>query len=555
MMYLLIANLSLCLLIGGYALFLRNLTFFQWNRVYLLTSLALSYLLPLLYFFDLNYFREISNNLVAVQFQGSEMIYLEEVVIGGATSTSKLDVLTIVYVIGCIVVLLLWGFRIFKIIQLSRMPEMSKGSFSFFNYVFVKPDSNHYDEIQKHEFVHVRQKHSYDLLFLELIRVFNWFNPVFIYLRRELKFQHECIADQICGESDKSNYARLLLAQAMDVPVSILTHEFANVSLLKKRINMLFKNRSKKRSKLLYTVIIPCLAFVVTMTLATHPTISKQLDEENLIDMLMPASTTQSELFTQVSDTTEEDVVFFETEILAEPEGGIDAFRKWIGQNYVYPEEAISNRVHGRAEVSFIVEKDGSLSDFKIVRNLGYGVGEELVRILQKSEKWKPAIQNGVPVRLAYTFPLELRTNGERAKSKEISPVTVMGYDFKAEESAAKKDENREPRITLKGRSSSDIDQAPEPIEGMAKFRLWVGQNYVYPQEAIDAGVKGTIQISFDVEEDGTLTNFKILKDLSYGTGEAAIDVLRKSGKWKAATKDGKAVKTSFTLPITINLE
>lgn len=557
-MYLLIANLSLCLMIGVYVLFLKNLTFFQWNRIYLLSALGLSYLLPLLHFIDLNRFKQISNSLITVSLPANDVIYLEEVVIGGPSASSGIDILTVIYFAGCAVVFTLWMFRVLRIRRLYKNGSTGTGSFSFFNYVYVDPGLDHHDEVLAHEHVHVRQKHSYDIFFVEWLRIFSWFNPVFIYLRRELKFQHECIVDQICGEENKSVYAELLLAHAMDVPVSVLTHEFANASVLKKRITMLFKNRSKKRSKLLYSAIVPCLVLVLSMILIIHPSISKQLEEEDLVDMMFRADQSGAEAIVQTQDTTE-DFVFYETDVLAEPERGIDAFRKWLGNNYAYPAEAIENHVYGRVEVSFIVEKDGSLSSFKINRDLGYGTGDALVRVLKKSAKWKPAIQNGKAVRLAYTLPLDLQTFGGESKSKEISPVTIIGYSTAGrsvqQESPQKEEEATPPaRLTLKGDSVSGLDRNPEPSMGLQEYRIWVGQNYVFPQEAIDAGVKGTIQVAFDIETDGTLNNVKVIKDLGHGTGKAALDVINKSEKWKPGMKDGKAVKTAFALPITLNL-
>lgn len=101
-------------------------------------------------------------------------------------------------------------------------------------------------------------------------------------------------------------------------------------------------------------------------------------------------------------------VDFRAMEIPPEPHGGINAFRTWIGNNYRYPDAASSAGVKGAVEVSFVVERDGSLTDIKVVRDLGYGTGQEAVRLLQRAAKWKPGVQNGRPVRVAYTLPIRL---------------------------------------------------------------------------------------------------------------------------------------------------
>ena len=84
------------------------------------------------------------------------------------------------------------------------------------------------------------------------------------------------------------------------------------------------------------------------------------------------------------------------------------AVMQWVGRNYDYPQAAIEAGVNGQVQVSFVVERDGSLTDIKIVRDLRYGTGEAAVKLLQKAEKWSPGVQNGRPVRVAYTLPIRL---------------------------------------------------------------------------------------------------------------------------------------------------
>jgi len=92
--------------------------------------------------------------------------------------------------------------------------------------------------------------------------------------------------------------------------------------------------------------------------------------------------------------------------------GGLQAFYKWVGQNYRYPQMAKEQGVSGSIHVSFVVERDGSLTDIKVLRDLKYGTGEEAVRLLKSSPKWKPGIQNGRPVRVSYSLPIKLNLQG-----------------------------------------------------------------------------------------------------------------------------------------------
>lgn len=98
------------------------------------------------------------------------------------------------------------------------------------------------------------------------------------------------------------------------------------------------------------------------------------------------------------------------------------------------------------------------------------------------------------------------------------------------------------------------VEINPEPNGGMAAFRNWIRDNYQYPQGAIDQGVKGTVQVSFVVEKDGSLTDVKVLRDLSYGTGQAAINLLKKAKKWSPGIQNGRPVRVAYTLPIKLDL-
>lgn len=87
--------------------------------------------------------------------------------------------------------------------------------------------------------------------------------------------------------------------------------------------------------------------------------------------------------------------------------GGIEKFYKFIDDNKKYPPLAKENNIQGNVFVSFIVEKDGSLTDIKIARKLGYGTDEEAVRVLKLSRRWNPGMQNGKPVRVKYNIPVK----------------------------------------------------------------------------------------------------------------------------------------------------
>ncbi len=104
-----------------------------------------------------------------------------------------------------------------------------------------------------------------------------------------------------------------------------------------------------------------------------------------------------------------DDQVYSTAGIEVKPEfpGGMEKFYKFVFNNYRTPDEG---GLKGKVYVTFVVEKDGSLTDIKVLRDIGYGTGKEAIRVLQKCPKWNPGIQNGKPVRVLYSLPISIVT-------------------------------------------------------------------------------------------------------------------------------------------------
>lgn len=111
-----------------------------------------------------------------------------------------------------------------------------------------------------------------------------------------------------------------------------------------------------------------------------------------------------------VSQVVEEDNTVYNTagiEVKPEFPGGMDKFYKFVGSNYQAPEE---EGLKGKVYVTFVVEKDGSLTDIKVLRDIGYGTGKEAIRVLKKCPKWVPGEQNGKKVRVLYSLPITIQS-------------------------------------------------------------------------------------------------------------------------------------------------
>jgi protein TonB len=114
------------------------------------------------------------------------------------------------------------------------------------------------------------------------------------------------------------------------------------------------------------------------------------------------------------SNGTETVTDFKSLEVMPVPYGGASAWSKFLSKNLRYPDMAIDQHIQGKVWVSFIIEADGALSHFKVERGVGYGLDEEALRVLKLAPAWKPGIQNGHPVRVQYTIPINFQLSDEQ---------------------------------------------------------------------------------------------------------------------------------------------
>ncbi|MBC7689535.1 MAG: N-acetylmuramoyl-L-alanine amidase [Aquabacterium sp.] len=278
--YLLKVTICSGILLGYYSLMLRNKIFHQYNRFYLLASVVLALLLPLV---EIPVWHNASQpapqtiQLLQVV-NGSE--YLDEIVIVARRSYfSAAQLILLFYCITSLLFLSLFIQALIKIRSLfikhrHRLVEdfyfvntTAKGTpFSFLKYIFwndhIDPDTPTGYQIFKHELAHVRQKHSYDKLFLNATIIFFWCNPFFWLIRKELNMIHEFMADKIAVEdSDTAAFSAMILQATYPQHRFNLTHPFF-YSPIKRRIMMLTKNKHSKVGYIGRLLVLPLAVLV-----------------------------------------------------------------------------------------------------------------------------------------------------------------------------------------------------------------------------------------------------------------------------------------------------
>jgi len=287
--YLLEANLYLAVFYAGYYLFLRRETYYTLNRIYLLFSCIASFALPVM---QLGVLKPVERPITTVQFsyttQAATSTFIPVHVAPAAPVFTWQDGVVDVYLFGAAVLLVVLLVKLYQLLRLTRVKNPgtdgnykvihlneSDTAFSFFNYLFIGTKVQQAEMIIKHELVHIKQKHSADIIFTELLKIVNWFNPFIYLLQYSLREIHEYIADEKIATSgtDALTYSSFLVSNACGLSGSSITHSFFNYNLLKKRIIMLHQKRSGSLARLRYLLAIPiCGGLLCASTLAFSKT-------------------------------------------------------------------------------------------------------------------------------------------------------------------------------------------------------------------------------------------------------------------------------------------
>ena len=285
-----------------------------------------------------------------------------------------------------------------------------------------------------HERSHIRLRHSADVVFVELVTALQWFNPVVWLLSRDLRTVHEYEADEavLSEGANMAQYISLLTCKATGIQACVLANGI-NTSELKKRILMMIQKKSPRRwswLKALYVIPVAALSLAVTARTVTDYRVSAAA----------PTHTETASVAVMENNPQQEDPVFDVCEELPQFPGGTTEMMQFLMRNVKYPVAAEEYGVQGRVLAQFIVEKDGSISNAKTVkvsdpatgseivvvaykpdmteeqkknvdgRNAGLqALKDEAIRVVKLMPKWKPGKQNGKVVRTRFTIPCTFR--------------------------------------------------------------------------------------------------------------------------------------------------
>ena len=521
-----------------YRLMLAKETFHRVNRLVLLLTAIASFVLP----------------LCVITFHKTVVAEAAPVVeIGDMRMATIPDVqpdmplwqmaLPILYIAGALVTLGKSLTSILKVMLLIRKSEKHPSAegiticvtgladvapFSWMHYIVMnRSDYEAQDAaILAHERGHIRLRHSWDVLLVDLLTALQWFNPAMWMLRQDLRAIHEYEADgEVLSQGiNARQYQYLLISKAASIGGYSIANGI-NHSTLKNRINMMLHKKSQSSHLLKLLALAPIVGVALalnaeTVTDVVYDTPQKQVpvkkgkksttikagpgkdiqiietestdgedqqaydvetfpikgkvydvddrspivgavvkiagstkgtvtDREgnfrlevsvgNRIEVLYAGYDTYtigvSKAYAKDNDYmvalnkegTHQDKgrVFDVVENMPQFPGGPQALFEFIGKNIRYPEEAEAAGIQGRVLVSFVVEKDGSISEPNIVKQIDPSLDAEALRVVNSMPDWEPGTQNGEPIRVKYTIPFTFRLDGGRGKDIDNIPKDV----------------------------------------------------------------------------------------------------------------------------------
>ena len=240
--------------------------------------------------------------------------------------------------------------------------------------------------------------------------------------------------------------------------------------------------------------------------------------------------------------------VFEVVEIMPEfPDGGMSGLMQFLSKNIQYPINAQKNHTQGRVTVQFVVNKDGSISEPKIIRGVDPDLDGEAIRVISLMPKWKPGMQKGQPVRVKYTVPVMFRLSDDGQKEEykpipKIDETVVVGYASK--QAPAEED----PVFEV-------VENMPEFAGGMGGLMQYLSKNIKYPVEAQKAGIQGRVIMQVIIDKNGNVTNPKVTQPVDSLLDTEAIRVTASMPKWKPGTQRGMPVNVKYTFPIVFRLQ
>lgn len=538
-----------------YEIFLQKETYFKSNRIYLIASSILSLIIPLIQF------KGIQENISTAY-----VVYLPEVILNPESivqpanaTNSEINYLIIIFWTGLIISSLLFIIKlgsIFKLILTNKVKkegqynliilDNNQSVFSFFNYIFVTKNllKNNKLEIIQHELIHVKQKHSIDLLWFELVKIVQWFNPFIYIYQKRISLLHEYLADEVVLKNKNADkYLKALLSETFNIKNISFINQFYKHSLIKKRIVMITKKKSQSISKLKYLVVIPILLIMLILSAFQNKSIGiytntyfKKTDSINQERVINFSEVDKVPVYPGCKGTESELKACFQEKI-----------SEFVNNNINMDMADQLNLPDGikRIFVLFTINSSGKVVNIK-VRAPHKKLEEETIRVIKSLPEMKPAIFKGERVGVKYSLPIAIMIG----TNKNNDNLFVQKNKFEINAVPFSKIDEVPIYPGCRGNQAALRKCLKENITQFvgANFNADLANNL-----GLSTGVK-RIFVLFKIDKDGNITGVRA-RAPHVKLEEEAIRVIKSLPQMIPGKQKGENVAVKYSLPIAINVE
>ena len=593
----LIYDLKVAALIAVFYMFYRLLlsreTFHRLNRVMLLSTAMASFVLP----------------LCVITLHRTVVMPIPEIETGVATAVVEAAkeqtpwwqiALPVVFFAGMAVTLghtLMSIVRVILLIHRSEKHPQEDGTtvcvtgnttlppFSWMHYIVM--NRSDYEEqdaaILAHERAHIRLRHSWDVLFADLLTALQWFNPAMWMLRADLRAIHEYEADRavLSQGIDAHQYQYLLITKAAGIGGYSIANGISH-STLKNRINMMLHKQSKPKNYLKLLALLPVVGIVLAANArsVTDVTYVNADNSSEAIDEQAVAATAAATPQTDDKQKKKEVIVDLNSEkhplvIVNGTEMPYDKFVS-ISPNIIKSITVLKNKEaltkygeKGKDGVILVEIEDhpnqkghepfllkGLVIDEKKEPVVGAIVrvkGTKQGTVTDVDGRYTIEVPDGATIEVAYVGMETATFTTSKAIAESRTTAIVL-----------KKDGSDEPikyeaTLTYNGtdndKSYDVVDQMPEFPGGVGARMQYLAKNVKYPVEAQRKGQQGNVVVKFTVEKDGSITNSHIVRSISPLLDAEALRVINAMPKWIPGRHHGKAVSVGYVLPVSFALQ
>ncbi|RKR14208.1 TonB family protein [Maribacter vaceletii] len=581
-----------------YDLFLKKETFFQWNRVYLILSYALSLVLPWI-------------KIAALKASlPEEFIYpdylwerdMPEIIVSETEVSDFWNISLengILYG-GMLIAILIFGYKVYKIQALRAKGEVqffdaftkvlvkqSTIAFSFFKTIFMGDQirEKDYENILKHELVHIRQRHSYDLLFFEVMRIIGWFNPLVYLYQNRISDLHEFIADSKVAKTNKKEQYQLLLSQVFQTENISFVNQFFKTSLIKKRIVMLQKQKSKKSQKFKYLLLVPVIVGMLFYTSIAHgegtstntetsnpedtaliSKINKEIDEE--LDEVGSMEKVSRNFANRVNKKNEEYIFskyeYFKFRIVNSKMSKNVRFGDDVKKDYKPRKQTLPST----SEYEFYVNRKKAFQILDKNLDISIPIKTHDAVLVEKARNYSKE---------SYVYKV--------ANIKDLSGAEVRVFNKKVEEIFAQESQHKDMVITdgenairvfrkvntqILQQEMKDkvpfaiVDKVPvfpgceNAVDKRAcfqeKMQEHISKHFKYPLKAQELGIQGRVSILFTISNEGVIQDIR--KRGPHESLETEAErIISKLPKMKPGIHKGENVSVAYSMPITFKLK